>query len=44
MLLENPKGDNKLDVERLKIVCRSVFGLNGAPAAIFNGKTGEIDA
>lgn len=39
VLLENPKGDNLLDVERLKIVCCSVFGLNGAPVAIFNGKT-----
>lgn len=42
VLLENPKGDNILDVERLKTVCCSVFGLNGAPVAIFNGKTGEI--
>ncbi|KAI7795335.1 isoleucine--tRNA ligase, cytoplasmic [Triplophysa rosa] len=39
VLLENPKGDNQQDVERLKIVCCSVFGLNGAPVAIFNGKT-----
>lgn len=44
VLLENPKGDNQLDVERLKVVCCSVFGLNGAPVAIYNGKTGEIDA
>ncbi|KAK2874542.1 hypothetical protein Q8A67_021695 [Cirrhinus molitorella] len=39
VLLENPKGDNILDVERLKTVCCSVFGLNGAPVTIFNGKT-----
>ncbi|KAA0708023.1 Isoleucine--tRNA ligase, cytoplasmic [Triplophysa tibetana] len=39
VLLENPKGDNQLDVERLKVVCCSVFGLNGAPVAIYNGKT-----
>ncbi|XP_016353837.1 isoleucine--tRNA ligase, cytoplasmic [Sinocyclocheilus anshuiensis] len=38
-LLENPKGDDTLDVERLKTVCCSVFGLNGAPVTIFNGKT-----
>ncbi len=41
VLLENPKGDDILDVERLKTVCCSVFGLNGAPLTIFNGKTGE---
>ncbi|XP_073681649.1 isoleucine--tRNA ligase, cytoplasmic-like [Garra rufa] len=39
VLLENPKGDNILDVERLKTVCCSVFGLNGAPVTIFHGKT-----
>uniref|UniRef100_A0A673MJ21 Isoleucine--tRNA ligase, cytoplasmic n=1 Tax=Sinocyclocheilus rhinocerous TaxID=307959 RepID=A0A673MJ21_9TELE len=43
VLLENPKGDDTLDVERLKTVCCSVFGLNGAPLTIFNGKTGEKD-
>lgn len=41
VLLENPKGDDILDVERLKTVCCSVFGLNGAPLTIFSGKTGE---
>uniref|UniRef100_A0A672SBJ0 isoleucine--tRNA ligase n=1 Tax=Sinocyclocheilus grahami TaxID=75366 RepID=A0A672SBJ0_SINGR len=39
VLLENPKGDDTLDVERLKTVCCSVFGLDGAPVTIFNGKT-----
>uniref|UniRef100_A0A673JYV9 Isoleucyl-tRNA synthetase 1 n=1 Tax=Sinocyclocheilus rhinocerous TaxID=307959 RepID=A0A673JYV9_9TELE len=39
VLLENPKGDDTLDVERLKTVCCSVFGINGAPVTIFNGKT-----
>uniref|UniRef100_A0A8C1VQ72 isoleucine--tRNA ligase n=1 Tax=Cyprinus carpio TaxID=7962 RepID=A0A8C1VQ72_CYPCA len=29
VLLENPKHDNTLDVERLKTVCCSVFGING---------------
>ncbi|XP_056323782.1 isoleucine--tRNA ligase, cytoplasmic [Danio aesculapii] len=39
VLLENPKGDNILDVEQLKRICCSVFGLNGAPVSIFNGRT-----
>lgn len=39
VLLENPKGDNRLDLEQLKRICCSVFGLNGAPVSIFNGKT-----
>uniref|UniRef100_A0A9J7YU49 isoleucine--tRNA ligase n=1 Tax=Cyprinus carpio carpio TaxID=630221 RepID=A0A9J7YU49_CYPCA len=39
VLLENPKGCDTLDVERLKTVCCSVFGLDGAPVTIFNGKT-----
>uniref|UniRef100_A0A3B1JG29 Isoleucine--tRNA ligase, cytoplasmic n=1 Tax=Astyanax mexicanus TaxID=7994 RepID=A0A3B1JG29_ASTMX len=43
VLLENPKGDNKLDVEKLKLVCRSIFKLNSAPLKVFNG-TAELKA
>uniref|UniRef100_A0A673JQX1 isoleucine--tRNA ligase n=1 Tax=Sinocyclocheilus rhinocerous TaxID=307959 RepID=A0A673JQX1_9TELE len=32
VLLENPKGDDTLDVERLKTVCCSVFGINALNA------------
>ncbi|XP_036387255.1 isoleucine--tRNA ligase, cytoplasmic [Megalops cyprinoides] len=39
ILLENPKGDNKLDVDRLKVVCASVFGLQNTRLSVFNGKT-----
>uniref|UniRef100_A0AAR2K0M0 Isoleucine--tRNA ligase, cytoplasmic n=1 Tax=Pygocentrus nattereri TaxID=42514 RepID=A0AAR2K0M0_PYGNA len=41
VLLENPKGDNKLDVEKLKMVCRSIFKLNDTPLAVFSG-TSEL--
>lgn len=41
VLLENPKGDNKLDVEKLKMVCRTIFNLNNTPLAIFNEATGK---
>ncbi|XP_072522622.1 isoleucine--tRNA ligase, cytoplasmic [Salminus brasiliensis] len=43
VLLENPKGDNKLDMEKLKLVCRSIFNLNNAPLAVFSG-TAELKA
>uniref|UniRef100_A0AAY4CF91 Isoleucine--tRNA ligase, cytoplasmic n=1 Tax=Denticeps clupeoides TaxID=299321 RepID=A0AAY4CF91_9TELE len=33
-LLENPKGDNRLDAEKLKMVCRSVFGLQNSSFTI----------
>ncbi|KAG7319032.1 hypothetical protein KOW79_017506, partial [Hemibagrus wyckioides] len=39
VLLENPKGDNRLDIEKLKMVCRSIFKLNSAPLAVFNDTT-----
>lgn len=41
VLLENPKGENKLDVEKLKMVCRIIFQLNNAPLAVFNETTGK---
>ncbi|XP_066527531.1 isoleucine--tRNA ligase, cytoplasmic [Hoplias malabaricus] len=43
VLLENPKGDNKLDVEKLKTVCRSIFKLNNTPLSVFSG-TAELKA
>ncbi|XP_061544404.1 isoleucine--tRNA ligase, cytoplasmic [Phycodurus eques] len=36
VLLENPKGDNGLDVDKLKIVCGSIFGTNNAKLKLFN--------
>ncbi|XP_061639689.1 isoleucine--tRNA ligase, cytoplasmic [Phyllopteryx taeniolatus] len=36
VLLENPKGDNGLDVAKLKIVCGSIFGTNNAKLKLFN--------
>nr|XP_061813805.1 isoleucine--tRNA ligase, cytoplasmic-like isoform X1 [Nerophis lumbriciformis] len=36
VLLENPKGDNGIDVDKLKIVCRSIFGTNNAKLKLFN--------
>ncbi|XP_028853444.1 isoleucine--tRNA ligase, cytoplasmic [Denticeps clupeoides] len=38
-LLENPKGDNRLDAEKLKMVCRSVFGLQNSSFTMFSGKS-----
>ncbi|KAI4887053.1 hypothetical protein NFI96_016352 [Prochilodus magdalenae] len=43
VLLENPKGDSKLDVEKLKMVCRAIFKLSDAPLAVFSG-TAELKA
>ncbi|GAA6107926.1 isoleucine--tRNA ligase, cytoplasmic [Tachysurus ichikawai] len=39
VLLENPMGDNTLDVEKLKMVCRSIFKLNSASFAVFSETT-----
>ncbi|XP_067109037.1 isoleucine--tRNA ligase, cytoplasmic [Osmerus mordax] len=39
VLLENPKGDNKLDMEKLKYVCGSIFGAGNTRLCVFNGKT-----
>ncbi|KAJ8259862.1 hypothetical protein GJAV_G00174320 [Gymnothorax javanicus] len=39
ILLENPKGDNKLDVDRLKAVCSSIFDVRNARLSVFKGKT-----
>ncbi|XP_030632360.1 isoleucine--tRNA ligase, cytoplasmic [Chanos chanos] len=39
ILLENPRGDNKMDTDKLKMVCRSIFGVNNTELAVFQGKT-----
>uniref|UniRef100_A0A3B3CKW7 Isoleucine--tRNA ligase, cytoplasmic n=1 Tax=Oryzias melastigma TaxID=30732 RepID=A0A3B3CKW7_ORYME len=36
-LLKNPKGDNRLDLDRLQTVCSSVFGTNNSRLRFFNG-------
>ncbi len=41
MLLENPKGDNRLDLDKLKKVSSSIFGTNNTQLRFFNGGTGE---
>lgn len=41
MLLENPKGDNRLDVDKLKKVCGVIFGTNNTQLRLFSGKDGE---
>ncbi|XP_041836147.1 isoleucine--tRNA ligase, cytoplasmic [Melanotaenia boesemani] len=37
VLLENPKGDNVLDLDKLRRVCRSIFGTNNTQLRFFNG-------
>uniref|UniRef100_A0A8D3AS32 Isoleucine--tRNA ligase, cytoplasmic n=1 Tax=Scophthalmus maximus TaxID=52904 RepID=A0A8D3AS32_SCOMX len=37
VLLENPRGDNRVDVDKLKKVCTSVFGTNNTKLRFFNG-------
>ncbi|XP_032368663.1 isoleucine--tRNA ligase, cytoplasmic [Etheostoma spectabile] len=39
VLLENPKGDNQLDLDKLKRVCSSIFGTNNTQLRFFNGGT-----
>ena len=40
MLLENPKGDNQLNLVKLKTVVTSVFGVKNAKLSVFHGETG----
>lgn len=40
-MLENPKGDNRLDLDKLKRVSSSIFGTNNTLLRFFNGSTGE---
>ncbi|XP_029287663.1 LOW QUALITY PROTEIN: isoleucine--tRNA ligase, cytoplasmic [Cottoperca gobio] len=39
VLLENPKGDNRQDLNLLKKVCSSIFGINNTQLRFFNGGT-----
>lgn len=41
VLLENPRGDNKLDLDKLRKVCSSIFATNCAQLRFFSGGTGE---
>lgn len=41
VLLENPKGDNRLDLDKLKKVCSSIFGTNNTQLRFFNSGTGK---
>ena len=41
VLLENPKGDNYMDMDKLRMVCSSVFGTNNTQLSFFSGKNGE---
>ncbi|KAK7915933.1 hypothetical protein WMY93_011694 [Mugilogobius chulae] len=38
VLLENPKGDNKIDMNKLKFVCSSIFGTD-SKVRFYNGTT-----
>ena len=40
MLLENPKGDNRLDLLKLKSVITSIFGVKNTELAVLHGETG----
>lgn len=40
LLLENPKGDNKLNLVKLKSVVTSIFGVKNAELSVFHGETG----
>uniref|UniRef100_A0A8C2USK6 Isoleucine--tRNA ligase, cytoplasmic n=1 Tax=Chinchilla lanigera TaxID=34839 RepID=A0A8C2USK6_CHILA len=39
LLLENPKGDNRLDLLKLKSVVTSIFGVKNTELAVFHGET-----
>lgn len=41
VLLENPRGDNRLDLDSLKRVSSSIFGTSAAQLRLFDGATGE---
>lgn len=40
LLLENTKGDNQLNLVKLKTVVTSVFGVKNAKLSVFHGETG----
>uniref|UniRef100_A0A3B5ME83 Isoleucine--tRNA ligase cytoplasmic ubiquitin-like domain-containing protein n=1 Tax=Xiphophorus couchianus TaxID=32473 RepID=A0A3B5ME83_9TELE len=39
VLLENPKGDNRLDLDKLRKVCSSIFGINNTQLRFFSDQT-----
>ncbi|XP_070256993.1 isoleucine--tRNA ligase, cytoplasmic isoform X2 [Myotis yumanensis] len=39
LLLENPKGDNRLDLLKLKSIVTSIFGVKNTELALFHGET-----
>lgn len=39
LLLENPKGDNRLDLVKLKNVVTSIFGVKNTELAVLLGET-----
>ncbi|KAM6981115.1 isoleucine--tRNA ligase, cytoplasmic [Aplochiton taeniatus] len=39
ILLENPVGDNRMDLAGLRTVCSCLFGANSAPLRFFHGNT-----
>uniref|UniRef100_A0A672GCA1 Isoleucine--tRNA ligase, cytoplasmic n=1 Tax=Salarias fasciatus TaxID=181472 RepID=A0A672GCA1_SALFA len=41
VLLENPRGDNRADFDKLKKACSSIFGTNDTQLRFFSGATGE---
>lgn len=41
VLLENPKGDNRVDLSKMKKVCSSIFGTNNTQLRFFDGGTGK---
>uniref|UniRef100_A0A8C5DRC2 Isoleucine--tRNA ligase, cytoplasmic n=1 Tax=Gouania willdenowi TaxID=441366 RepID=A0A8C5DRC2_GOUWI len=41
VLLENPKGNDRLDFDKFKKVCSSIFETNNTPLRFFSGGTGE---
>lgn len=40
LLLENPKGDNRLDLLKLKNVITSIFGVKDTDLAVLRGAAG----
>lgn len=43
VLLENPKGDNRLNMDKLKKVCSSIFDTNNTQLRFFCDGTGKIN-
>lgn len=41
VLLENPRGDNRLDLDKLRKICSSIFANNNTQLRFFSGGTGE---